>query len=76
MLDQLTDVDQFDIWLKPLRAEVRGGKLVLWALNRYVKDAVEGLFLARIEQLASADVRGVEVWIVAGDRTPSHTSVR
>ena len=75
VLERLSEelaAEEFDKWLRPLRAEARDGKLVLRALNRYAKDAVESLYLSRIEELAvgSGEVREVEVRIVAGDRTP------
>ena len=62
--------DEYDKWLRPLQAEVRDGKLVLSTRNRYIKEAVESLYLERIKELAVGEVREVEVRIVAGDRTP------
>ena len=62
--------DEYDKWLRPLQAEVRDGKLVLSTRNRYIKEAVESLYLERIKELAVGEVREVEVHIVAGDRTP------
>jgi chromosomal replication initiator protein len=48
---------QFNTWIKPLRAEVRdgttGGRLRLFAPNRFVKEWVVDKFLERINELVS-----------------------
>ena len=42
---------QFNTWIKPLRAEEKGEELHLFAPNRFVKEWVDDKFLARISEL-------------------------
>jgi chromosomal replication initiator protein len=42
---------QFNTWIKPLRAESDGGRLNLLAPNRFVKEWVDDKFLERITEL-------------------------
>lgn len=42
---------QFNTWIRPLQAEMAGGKLTLLAPNRFVMDWVVEKFLARIREL-------------------------
>lgn len=75
ILDQLRaelPADDVDKWLRPLRAQVRDGRLIVLALNRYSRDTVNSRYLSRIEELAmgSGEVRAVVVRIEVGDREP------
>jgi chromosomal replication initiator protein len=42
-----------NLWLRPLHAEERNGRLALLAPNRFVLQEVEGRFLARIRELVA-----------------------
>ncbi len=42
---------QFNTWIKPLRAETDGGRISLFAPNRFVKEWVDDKFLERISEL-------------------------
>jgi chromosomal replication initiator protein len=42
---------QFNTWIRPLRAEVLAGSLALVAPNRFVRDWVREKYLSRIEEL-------------------------
>jgi len=42
---------QFNTWIKPLRAETDGGRINLFAPNRFVKEWVDDKFLERISEL-------------------------
>jgi chromosomal replication initiator protein len=42
---------QFNTWIKPLRAETEGGRINLFAPNRFVKEWVDDKFLERISEL-------------------------
>ena len=44
-------VQQFNTWIRPLRAEEGAGELYLMAPNRYVRDWVHEKYLERIRQL-------------------------
>ena len=75
ILDQLRaelPADDVDKWLRPLRAQVRDGRLIVLALNRYSRDTVNSRYLSRIEELAvgSGEVCAVVVRIEVGDREP------
>jgi chromosomal replication initiator protein len=60
-LDRLEDElssQQFNTWLRPLRAIQEPGQLRLFAPNRFVLDWVKERFLARISVLAEQEVGG------------------
>jgi len=42
---------QFNTWIRPLRAEPNAGQITLFAPNQYVRDWVKDKFLGRINQL-------------------------
>jgi len=58
---------QFNTWIRPLQTELRDNILYLLAPNRFVMDWVSQRYLERInelvDQMASADVVGVELSI-------------
>jgi chromosomal replication initiator protein len=61
---------QFNTWIRPLRASGDGARLCLLAPNRFIKDWVREKYLARIRELvieASAG-RAVDVVLEIGDR--------
>ena len=42
---------QFNTWIKPLQAELDTKELCLLAPNKYIRDQVSDMFLARIQEL-------------------------
>ncbi len=50
--DELT-AQQFNTWIRPLKAEKSERSLALFAPNRFVKDWVKNKYLARIEELVA-----------------------
>ena len=42
---------QFNTWIRPLKAELNGDALVLFAPNRFISDWVKTKFLARIQEV-------------------------
>jgi chromosomal replication initiator protein len=59
-IDQLREelpAQQFNTWIRPLKAEEAGTRLVLNAPNRFVADWVRGKYLERIQSLLS-DING------------------
>lgn len=65
---------QFNTWIKPLRAEVEGDRLKLLAPNRFVQQWVKEKFLARVETLAEERLGrtlAVELGIAAPQATPT-----
>ena len=55
---------QFNTWIRPLRASGDNGRLRLLAPNRFVKDWVSDKFLSRIQELMSDLSRGQLVDVV------------
>jgi len=50
-LEEEIPSDQFNTWIRPLQARQHEEQIVLLAPNRYVRDQVESLFWARINEL-------------------------
>ena len=50
-LEEEIPSDQFNTWIRPLQARQHEERVVLFAPNRYVRDQVESLFWARINEL-------------------------
>ena len=72
--DELTS-QQFNTWLRPLRAVHEAGQLRLYAPNRFVLDWVKDRFLGRIEALAEQEAgRALSVLLEVG--SPSAPVVR
>jgi chromosomal replication initiator protein len=68
--DELTS-QQFNTWLRPLRAVQEVGRLRLYAPNRFVLDWVKDRFLVRIEALAQQEAgRSLSVLLEIG--SPVH----
>jgi len=61
---------QFNTWIRPLQAEHNGGKLVLFAPNRFVLDWIVERFLSRIKELARqfSDGETPEVYLEVGSK--------
>lgn len=67
--DELTS-QQFNTWLRPLRAVQEAGRLRLYAPNRFVLDWVKDRFLVRIEALAEQEAgRTLSVLLEVGSPT-------
>ena len=67
--DELTS-QQFNTWLRPLRAVQEAGRLRLYAPNRFVLDWVKDRFLVRIEALAEQEAgRTLAVLLEVGSPT-------
>jgi len=54
-LEEELSSQQFNTWLRPLRAIQDGGRLLLYAPNRFVLDWVKDRFLVRIAALAEQE---------------------
>jgi chromosomal replication initiator protein len=69
-LDRLEDElssQQFNTWLRPLRAVQEPGQLRLYAPNRFVLDWVKGRFLERIAALAEQEAgKALQVFLEVG----------
>jgi chromosomal replication initiator protein len=71
--DELTS-QQFNTWLRPLRAVQEPGKLRLFAPNRFVLDWVKDRFLVRIEALANNEAgRALAVCLEVGSPAATTT---
>lgn len=55
---------QFNTWIRPLRAEGSGDELTVYAPNRFVMDWVKEKFLHRIRELVHHEAEGDSVTIV------------
>jgi len=62
-------VQQFNTWLKPLQAEIRGEHFVLLAPNRFVVDWVKKHFYKRIHELVKEQKSCLELIIEIGTIT-------
>lgn len=63
---------QFNTWIRPLKAEVHGQQIRLLAPNRFVKDWVKNKYLSRIVEIVS-EVSGdsdIDVSLEIGDQQP------
>jgi chromosomal replication initiator protein len=68
---------QFNTWIRPLRAESSANELRLYAPNRFVLDWVKDKFLARILELLTENSRGITVDVVfeiGGQRSAQQAS--
>ncbi len=71
--DELTS-QQFNTWLRPLRAEQGVGQLRLYAPNRFVLDWIKARFLDRIEALAQQEAgRAMSVLLEVGSPAVAET---
>ena len=78
--DELSS-QQFNTWVRPLRAVQEGGQLRLYAPNRFVLDWVKERFLSRIVALAEQAMGGVlpvllEVGSPVAMATPGNVSTQ
>lgn len=68
--------DEFDSWIKPLQARQVGGRLTLFAANRYMHDKVQRCYLRLIERAlaeagdGSQGIEAVEVVVGAPTAPP------
>lgn len=67
--DDLTE-QQFNTWIRPLQAEDKSGKLILFAPNEFVKKSVNDKFLPKIKSLMReyGEKGGSDVAIIMGTR--------
>ncbi|WP_339340184.1 chromosomal replication initiator protein DnaA [uncultured Oceanicoccus sp.] len=63
---------QFNTWIRPLKAETHGQQIRLLAPNRFVQDWVKNKYLQRIMEIVAelAGDQGVEVRLEIGDQQP------
>lgn len=63
---------QFNTWIRPLKAEVHGQQIRLLAPNRFVKDWVKNKYLQRIVEIVAevAGDQGVDIRLEIGEPQP------
>ena len=63
---------QFNTWIRPLKADVVNDQLVLSAPNRFIRDWVKNQFLNRLEQIMSELNNGLitQIDVVVGESAP------
>ncbi|MCX4026852.1 chromosomal replication initiator protein DnaA [Endozoicomonas sp. SM1973] len=64
---------QFNTWIRPLKVELEGNELTMFAPNRFVKDWVKEKYLVRIEEILSELAEGMPflVMLEVAVRKPS-----
>ncbi len=74
-LQDRIDSGSFHTWLRPLQAESEGGKLTLYAPNRFVLDWVKKHYLNDILTLGKQYQKDFTVEVVIGARNKSSTTL-
>lgn len=69
---------QFNTWIRPLQAEVKGSQITLFAPNRFVKDWVKSKYLERIVEIVSelAPGQGLDVSLEIGSGKDSSSMAK
>jgi chromosomal replication initiator protein len=66
---------QFDLWIRPLQAQVQGDYLLLFAPNQFVLDWIKQKFLERIRELVTQAQSDLQVNLQIGSkREPTFSS--
>jgi len=75
-LKQELPAQQFNTWIRPLRAELDANALSLYAPNKFILDWVKGKYLNRISELVGEQGKaGIEVRLLVGSAQPSREPV-
>lgn len=77
-IDKLKDelpLQQFNTWIRPLKATTDHQSLTLIAPNRFVKDWVDEKYRDRIEQLLKAEYGDASVSITTGNQKSDFTGI-
>ncbi len=75
--EQELSTQQFNTWIKPLRSEIEGNAIRLFAPNRFVMQWVKERFLKKIEQLATElDLVNIQIDLVLSDVASKPAAVK